>query len=78
MTEIVAKDKTDIAEFFARDPLELTDQAIEAIVDEFRSRRHQFNAGNRSAGSTKPKTAKQKTIDSIAEKIDIGSLSLDL
>jgi hypothetical protein len=62
---------TDLAELFARDPLNLTDDDIRSIVEEMRKSRHAFNAGNAKAGSTKPKTEKQK-ISSLAEKMNIN------
>lgn len=62
---------TDLAELFARDPLELTKDDIRSIIEEMRKSRHAFNAGNAKAGSTKPKTEKQKAIASLAEKMNI-------
>jgi hypothetical protein len=62
---------TDLAELFARDPLQLTKDDIRSIIEEMRKSRHAFNAGNAKAGSTKPKTEKQKTIASLAEKMKI-------
>ena len=76
MTDIVAQPKTDIAALFALDPLQLTDENIDEIIRQFRNNRHAFNAGNRSAGSTKPKTAKQKAVEDLSAKIDLGSLGL--
>lgn len=64
---------TDIMELFARDPLSLTKPDISAIIEEMRKSRHAFNAGNKKAGSTRPKTEKQKTNDELA-----GKLSLEL
>lgn len=63
---------TDLAELFARDPLELTKDDIRSIIEEMRKSRHAFNAGNAKAGSTKPKTEKQKQIASLAEKMNIS------
>lgn len=62
---------SDLAELFARDPLQLTKDDIRSIIEEMRKSRHAFNAGNAKAGSTKPKTEKQKTIASLAEKMKI-------
>jgi hypothetical protein len=62
---------TDLAELFSRDPLKLTRDDIQSIIEEMRKSRHAFNAGNAKAGSTKPKTEKQKTIASLAEKMKI-------
>lgn len=54
-------------ELMARDPLEMTREDITAIVEEMRKSRGAFNAGNLRAGSTKPKTEKQKQV------ADLGS-----
>lgn len=70
--------ETDIAELFARDPLALSDQDIGRLVDKFREMRGQYNMGNAMAGSTKPKTAKQKTVADLASKLDLGGLLGDL
>lgn len=63
---------TDLAELFSRDPLSLTEPDIRTIIEEMRKSRHAFNAGNAKAGSTKPLTEKQKTIVSLAEKMNIN------
>lgn len=62
---------SDLAVLFARDPLKLTKDDIRSIVEEMRKSRHAFNAGNAKAGSTKPKTEKQKAIASLTEKLKI-------
>lgn len=62
---------TDIAELFARDPLDLSDQDIDAIIVKFREQRSQYNMGNAMAGSTKPKTAKQKQVADLASQINL-------
>ena len=69
---------TDLTELFARDPLELSDQDLDAIIARLREQRSQFNLGNAMAGSMKPKTEKQKAIQSLADKLDLGDLKLDL
>jgi len=61
---------TDLAELFSRDPLKLTDDNIRSIIEEMRKSRHAFNAGNAKAGSTKPKTEKQKALLAIADKLN--------
>lgn len=66
--------ETDIAVLFARDPLELGDQDIGRLVDKFREMRGQYALGNAMAGSTKPKTEKQKATLDLAAKLDIGDL----
>lgn len=63
---------TDLAELFARDPLQLTNDNIRSIIEEMRKSRHAFNAGNAKAGSTKPKTEKQKQVAEIATKLNIS------
>ena len=63
---------TDIATIFATDPENLTNEDIDAIVASMRSMRHQFNAGNVKAGTTKV-TAKETE----AKKIVTG-LGLDI
>lgn len=62
---------SDLATLFARDPLQLTKTDIRSIIEEMRKSRHAFNAGNAKAGSTKPKTEKQKQVASLAEKMKI-------
>lgn len=63
---------SDLAELFNRDPLQLTDDNIRTIIEEMRKSRHAFNAGNMKAGSTKPKTEKQKVISDLASKMNIN------
>lgn len=60
---------TDIAELFQRDPLTYTKEGDELrqIIDYFRKARHQFNAGNAKAGSTKPLSEKQKAVKGLLE-----------
>lgn len=48
---------TTLLMLFSKDPLECTDQDIEAIVADFRSKRHLFNQGVTQAGSTKKTTS---------------------
>lgn len=62
---------TDLTELFARNPLDLTRDDLTEIVTQFRAARHQFNAGNMKAGSTKPKTEKQKQVSALANKLNI-------
>lgn len=61
---------SDIAELFARDPLKLSDQDLLSIIGRFRAARHQFNLGNKMAGSTKPKTEKQQKVADTAAKLN--------
>ena len=62
---------SDIQELFSRDPLSLSREDLTQIVERFRASRQQFNLGNRMAGSTKPKTEKQKKIDETVAKFNI-------
>ena len=61
----------DIQELFSRDPLQLTKTDITSIIEEMRKSRHAFNAGNIRAGSTKPKSEKQKKLASLADELKI-------
>lgn len=67
---------TDLQELFSKDPLEHTKDDIAALVEELRKRRAQFNLGNTSAGSTKPKTEKQKQAAALADKLDLKGIEL--
>lgn len=69
---------TDINEIMMRDPLSLTRTDLEQLVSAFRSARKQFTAGNIKAGSTKPKTPKQKEAAAIAKNLslDLGDLGI--
>lgn len=62
---------TDLSTLFSRNPLDLTRGDITTIIEAFRKARHQFTLGNVRAGSTKPLTEKQKTVASLASKLDI-------
>ena len=62
----------DIAELFARDPLQLSQLDLEHIIEEFRKARNNFSLGNPKAGSTKPPTEKQKQVISLADKLKIS------
>lgn len=42
-----------LAELFAKDPLHYTEQDLSAVVEKMRASRHQFVAGDRSAGKVK-------------------------
>lgn len=46
---------SDINELFSRDPMKLTDENIDQIIEEMRKKRHLFEAGG-----AKPKAAKPK------------------
>ena len=62
---------TDVSELFQRDPSNLTKNDIRAIIERFRSQRHQFNAGDMKAGSTKPLTKRQQVVKDLSEELDI-------
>lgn len=62
----------DIAELFARDPLELGEQDIDLIIGKFREMRGQYNLGSAMAGSTKAKTPKQKQVADLASKLTLN------
>lgn len=66
---------SDLATLFARDPLSLDDKDFQSIIEQFRASRHQFNLGNKQAGSTKPKTEKQQKTFDLAQSIG-GELDL--
>lgn len=66
--------ETDIATLFATDPLKLSDQDIGRMVDKLREMRGQYVLGNAMAGSTKPKTEKQKATLDLASKLDLGDI----
>jgi hypothetical protein len=69
-------EQTDIGELFLRDPLEYSELDIDLIVNKFREMRGQYNLGNAMAGSTKPKTAKQKATLDLAAQLDLSDLKL--
>lgn len=64
----------DLSQLFDTDPRQLTQDDISAIITHMRASRHQFNAGNAKAGSTKPKSEKEKTISALADKLGLGDL----
>lgn len=61
----------DLSVLFARDPLSLTKSDITALIEAYRKSRHQFVLGNATAGRTKPLSAKQQKIATLADKLDI-------
>ena len=63
---------SDISELMRRDPLLLTKADISEIVRVMRESRGKFLAGNIKAGSTKPPTEKQKTLNSLAATIKVS------
>lgn len=61
----------ELHEIMAEDPLNMTREDITSIIAEMRKSRAAFNAGNLRAGTTKPKTEKQKQVATLAEKLDL-------
>lgn len=68
------EEDTPIAEMFARDPFKHTTQSLDAIIKTLREQRHRFKAGDKSAGSPKPKS---KTALKQEEAMKIGGDLLD-
>lgn len=60
---------SDIAELFARDPLSLTKENITEIIQHYQKCRGQFALGNMTAGSAKPKSAKTKEVETLANSL---------
>lgn len=71
---------TPIAELFARDPLKLSDQDLDAIIAHLRQSRQRFVAGNLSAGKPEAKKSVTQKAGEAALKItgelDLGELGL--
>lgn len=69
---------TPIAELFARNPGDLSDRDITAIIAKLRSQRHRFVAGDKTAGKAKPsKTSEAQTkAQSVTGKLDLGDLGI--
>jgi Holliday junction resolvase len=57
---------TTMSELFARDPLNLTKEDIDQIIEYYRARRTQFNLGIKDAGAAKK----------LDEPIDLEELGL--
>ena len=68
---------TDLAELFSRDPLDLSKDDIQLIVQKLRDSRHRFNAGDKSAGTmTPPKTATGRAAAEIGKQLSLKDLGL--
>tara|TARA_R110000868_G_scaffold307378_1_gene568830 strand:+ start:3714 stop:3947 length:234 start_codon:yes stop_codon:yes gene_type:complete len=70
---------TPVSELFARDPMSLSDQDLDTIINTLRSQRHKFVLGDSKAGNMKPKTPKQAAATA-KEKAAVeaaGDISLD-
>lgn len=61
----------DLITLFSLNPHKYTDQNLDAIIAQLRGMRHAFNAGAKSAGNLKPKTAKQKEADTVGKGVEI-------
>lgn len=56
----------DIYEIFTGDPLQKSETDIEALVADFRAKRHLFNLGDQKAGTTKaPKSDVKLSLKSL-------------
>jgi hypothetical protein len=53
---------TEISELFDRDPLNLSDQNIDIIVEHMRKANTQFELGVKSPKATKPKSTKTSNL----------------
>ena len=68
---------SELAELFARDPLNYVDGDIDTIVATLRKQRKRFVAGDKTAGSPKPPSAAKVKRDAINEtvgKVDLSDL----
>ncbi len=63
----------DVAELFARDPLSLTTEDIDRIIEEMRQARARFLIGDKKAGKVPEPKAKKAPVN-----IDLKDLDLDL
>jgi len=63
---------TDINEMFSRDPLDLTNEDIDDIIEEMRKRRHLF----KTVGAPKPGPTKLTEKQTLASRLDIGDFKL--
>lgn len=68
---------TDLAELFARDPLTLTKENIDEVIEYFRGARVRYLEGEKSAGSPKKMKAEAKPkAKGSMPAIDVGELEL--
>lgn len=51
-----------LQDLFSRDPLECSDADIEALVADYRSKRHLYALGDQKAGNVKPKAGTKLNI----------------
>ena len=73
-------DETAVAELFSRDPLALSEQDLDRIIERLRSQRARYVQGNVSAGKpASKKTAAEKKGEAALKTvgdIDLGDLGL--
>jgi len=50
---------SDLAQLFSTDPLSLSDQDLDKIIEYMRKSRHQFNLGDRKAKTTTKKSPEE-------------------
>lgn len=67
---------SDLAALFAADPHNHTDKDIDKIIEAMREARKNFQAGNMTAGKTKPKTAKEKQASEAAGQLSLKDIGL--
>ena len=68
---------TSLSEICARDPLNLTNDDIQLIVQKLRDSRHRFNAGDKAAGTmTPPKTATGRAAKELGAQLSLKDLGL--
>lgn len=62
---------TDINELFSRDPLKLSDQDIDAIIEEMRKKRHMFNSAPSPKAASKSLTKGQEKASKLNIELDL-------
>lgn len=67
---------SDLPRLMSLDPLQHTNESLDKIITELRAMRHSFNLGNMKAGTTKPKSAKEKSAMTFANKLNLDGLDL--
>ena len=68
---------TSLSELFARDPLDLTKDDIQLIVQKLRDSRHRFNAGDKAAGTMSlPKTATGRAAKELGSQLSLKDFGL--
>lgn len=64
-------DHTDIALLFARDPLKMTNEDIDALIAAMREKRHLFTSAPAAKGSKLTKK-ESEVADKLSLKLDLG------